>query len=122
MVKCSNDRENLTTVCPYRTPMMSWPSWPTTGPSRQTWRSLLSRVTAERYTVEKCCYEVLTQFWFLQDYVFHLLTGYQEPPAGKVLEEGQAYNPYFPGGGVLSMAQQLFDEMLEYPDGRKNDC
>jgi ubiquinol-cytochrome c reductase cytochrome c1 subunit len=52
-----------------------------------------------------------------EDYVFHLLTGYQEPPAGKVLEEGQAYNPYFPGGGVLSMAQQLFDEMLEYPDG-----
>ena len=30
--------------------------------------------------------------------------------------EGMSYNPYFPGGWI-SMAQQLFDEMLEYEDG-----
>jgi len=51
-----------------------------------------------------------------ENYIFMLLTSYMDPPAGVVLGEGQAYNPYF-SGGVLSMAQQLFDEMLEYPDG-----
>lgn len=55
---------------------------------------------------------------FLQNYIFNLLTGYQEAPAGILVEEGQAYNPYFPNGGVLSMAQQLFDDMLEYKDGK----
>lgn len=52
-----------------------------------------------------------------EDYLFHLLTGYQEAPAGIELAAGQAYNPYFPNGSVLSMAQQLYDDMLTYEDG-----
>lgn len=52
-----------------------------------------------------------------EDYIFHLLTGYQEAPQGVQLGQGQAYNPYFPNGSVLSMAQQLFDDMLTYDDG-----
>ncbi|XP_067003637.1 cytochrome c1, heme protein, mitochondrial [Anabrus simplex] len=51
-----------------------------------------------------------------EDYVFALLTGYCEPPAGVVLREGQYYNPYFPGGAI-SMAQALYNEVLEYSDG-----
>jgi len=31
------------------------------------------------------------------DYIFALLTGYREPPAGVVIAEGQHFNPYFPG-------------------------
>jgi len=50
------------------------------------------------------------------DYIFGLLTTYVDAPAGVTLDEGQVYNPYFPDG-VLAMAQQLFDGMLEYPDG-----
>lgn len=50
------------------------------------------------------------------DYVFSLLTSYLEPPAGVKVDEGKAYNPYFPGG-VISMPQQLFDEGIEYKDG-----
>jgi len=50
------------------------------------------------------------------DYIFALLTGYFEPPAGIKVDEGKAYNPYFPGG-VISMPQQLFDEGIEYKDG-----
>lgn len=50
------------------------------------------------------------------DYVFSLLTGYLEAPAGVKVDDGKAYNPYFPGG-IISMPQQLFDEGIEYKDG-----
>lgn len=42
--------------------------------------------------------------------------GYFDPPAGIKVDEGKAYNPYFPGG-VIAMPQQLFDEGIEYKDG-----
>ncbi|XP_055704462.1 cytochrome c1, heme protein, mitochondrial [Phlebotomus papatasi] len=51
-----------------------------------------------------------------EDYIFALLTGYVDAPAGVVLREGQHYNPYFPGGAI-SMAQALYNEVLEYEDG-----
>ncbi|XP_022915837.1 cytochrome c1, heme protein, mitochondrial [Onthophagus taurus] len=51
-----------------------------------------------------------------EDYIFALLTGYCDAPAGIVLREGQYYNPYFPGGAI-SMAQALYNEVLEYQDG-----
>jgi len=50
------------------------------------------------------------------DYVYALLTGYREPPAGVVLKDGQHYNPYFPGG-LLGMAQALTNGLVEYSDG-----
>jgi cytochrome c1 len=52
----------------------------------------------------------------VQDYVFSLLTGYCDPPAGVTLREGLYYNPYFPGGAI-SMAQALYNEIIEYEDG-----
>ena len=52
----------------------------------------------------------------LQSYVFSLLTGYVDAPAGVKVDEGKAYNPYF-AGGVIGMPQQLFDEGIEYADG-----
>jgi ubiquinol-cytochrome c reductase cytochrome c1 subunit len=50
------------------------------------------------------------------NYVFALLTGYQDPPAGREVMVGNYYNPYFPGGGI-SMPPPLQDEGVEYPDG-----
>ncbi len=50
------------------------------------------------------------------DYIFHLLTGYMEPPEGKVILPGLHYNPYFPGGAI-AMAKQLVDGQVEYEDG-----
>lgn len=32
------------------------------------------------------------------------------------MREGQYYNPYFPGGAI-SMAQALYNEVMEYSDG-----
>jgi len=51
-----------------------------------------------------------------EDYVFALLTGYCDAPAGIALREGQYFNPYFPGGAI-SMAQALYNEVIEYSDG-----
>lgn len=45
-----------------------------------------------------------------EDYIFSLLTGYNDAPAGVVLREGQYFNPYFPGGAI-SMAQVLYNEV-----------
>ncbi|KAI3637646.1 hypothetical protein MIR68_004295 [Amoeboaphelidium protococcarum] len=51
-----------------------------------------------------------------EDYVFSLLTGYTEPPAGIKLREGLHYNPYMPGGAI-SMARVLYDGIVDYEDG-----
>lgn len=50
------------------------------------------------------------------NYVYALLTGYEEPPADVEPAEGQSYNPYFPGNWT-AMPQPLFDDMVEYADG-----
>mmetsp|Transcript_1508 Transcript_1508/g.4152 ORF Transcript_1508/g.4152 Transcript_1508/m.4152 type:complete len:284 (-) Transcript_1508:556-1407(-) len=50
------------------------------------------------------------------DYVFALLTGYCEAPAGKEMMAGLYYNPYFPGGAI-SMPPPLSDGGVEYEDG-----
>lgn len=51
-----------------------------------------------------------------EDYVFSLLTGYCEPPAGVTLRDGLYYNPYFPGQAI-GMAPPIYNEVLEYEDG-----
>jgi ubiquinol-cytochrome c reductase cytochrome c1 subunit len=51
-----------------------------------------------------------------EDYIFHLLTSFCDPPAGVELGEGQYYNPYFPGGAI-GMAPPLYNEIIEYSDG-----
>jgi len=50
------------------------------------------------------------------DYIFSLLTGYIDPPAGVEIREGMNYNPFFPGGAI-SMARVLYDGLVEYEDG-----
>ncbi|KAF8050223.1 hypothetical protein N665_2022s0009, partial [Sinapis alba] len=67
-----------------------------------------------------------------QNYVFALLTGYRDPPAGilikllptfiasgfllQLIREGLHYNPYFPGEAI-AMPKMLNDEAVEYEDG-----
>jgi cytochrome c1 len=50
-----------------------------------------------------------------QDYIFSLLTGYIDPPAGVEIRDGMNYNPFFPGGAI-AMARVLFDGLVEYDD------
>lgn len=51
-----------------------------------------------------------------EDYIFHLLTGYCEAPAGVEVPEGQHFNPYMLGGKI-AMAPPLYNEVIEYEDG-----
>jgi len=54
-----------------------------------------------------------------EDYVFSLLTGYNDPPAGVTVREGLHYNPYFPGGKI-AMAPPLSNGQVDYEDGTDN--
>jgi len=51
-----------------------------------------------------------------QNYVFSLLTGFHDAPAGVEGGEGLHYNPYFPGM-FIGMARPLYDDQVEFPDG-----
>ncbi len=50
------------------------------------------------------------------DYLYALLTGYQEPPANLKLAEAMTYNEYFPGRQI-AMPQPLNDNSVTYADG-----
>ncbi|MDX2072797.1 MAG: cytochrome c1 [Alphaproteobacteria bacterium] len=50
------------------------------------------------------------------NYLYSLLTGYEEPPADMQLPDGQHYNPYFPGH-KLAMPAPLSDGQVTYEDG-----
>lgn len=57
-----------------------------------------------------------------EDYIFALLTGYVDPPAGFALQDGQYFNPYFPGGAI-SMAQAIYNEVRPtHCPLRTHDC
>jgi len=49
-------------------------------------------------------------------YIFSLLTGYMNPPAGVKLSANMHYNPYF-AGAQIAMIPPLHDGMVEYDDG-----
>ena len=50
------------------------------------------------------------------DYVYALLTGYQDPPAGFTLMEGMSYNTYFPGHQI-AMPNILNPGQVSFADG-----
>lgn len=50
------------------------------------------------------------------NYLYALLTGYQDPPAGFNLNEGMYYNAAFPGHQI-AMAPPLADDLVEFSDG-----
>jgi len=51
-----------------------------------------------------------------QNYVFSLLTGYSDPPAGVTMKGNLHYNKYFPGGAI-AMARNVYEDVVEYEDG-----
>ena len=52
------------------------------------------------------------------DYIYGLLTGYTDPPAGFQLGEGMNYNKYFPGHQI-AMAPPLNEDQVSFADGTK---
>ena len=50
------------------------------------------------------------------DYLFALLTGYVDPPAGVTVMDGMHYNKYFPGHQI-AMGAPLNPDQVEFADG-----
>lgn len=50
------------------------------------------------------------------DYIYSLMIGYTNPPAGVTVGAGQHYNAYFPGG-VIAMAPPLAAGKVTFDDG-----
>ena len=50
------------------------------------------------------------------DYIYGILTGYKEPPAGFKLLDGMNYNEYFPGHQI-AMPPPLSDNAVTFADG-----
>ena len=50
------------------------------------------------------------------DYIYSLLQGYEDPPAGVTLDDGVYYNKFM-YGNKIKMANQLSDGLVEYGDG-----
>ena len=51
-----------------------------------------------------------------ENYIYSLLTGYEDAPAGVDVPAGMNYNAYFPGH-MIAMASPLSDEIVDYEDG-----
>jgi ubiquinol-cytochrome c reductase cytochrome c1 subunit len=51
------------------------------------------------------------------DYIYSLISGYQEPPAGVEVPEGTHYNPYFVASASLAMAPPISEGQVTYDDG-----
>ncbi|MEX3011979.1 cytochrome c1 [Hoeflea sp. TYP-13] len=51
------------------------------------------------------------------DYIYSLMTGYEDAPHDVEVTEGTYYNPYFLNGLSLAMAPPLSDELVTYDDG-----
>ena len=50
------------------------------------------------------------------DYIYSLLLGYEEAPAGYELDDGVYYNKYIPGNKIM-MSKPLSEGAIEYSDG-----
>lgn len=50
------------------------------------------------------------------DYIYALLTGYENPPQGTEVPAGLSYNKYFPGH-FIAMPKPLNDGQVQYQDG-----
>ena len=50
------------------------------------------------------------------NYIYSVLMGYEDPPAGMELDDGVYYNKYM-YGNKIKMANQLSDGLVEYADG-----
>ena len=50
------------------------------------------------------------------NYIYSVLVGYEDPPAGMILDEGVYYNKYMIGNKI-KMSAPLVEGIVEYADG-----
>ncbi|ADZ69603.1 Cytochrome b/c1 [Polymorphum gilvum SL003B-26A1] len=80
--------------------------------------SLLAKARAAHRGFPWFVFDAFTQYQEQgADYIYALLTGYEEDPEGIEVPSGQYYNHSFLGGQFIGMAPPLSDELVEYTDG-----
>lgn len=103
--------------------------WPSPFPNQQAARaanggayppdfSTLAKARAVASGFPGFIFDMFTQYQeHGPDYIYNLLTGYEDPPEGVEVPAGQYYNPKFIAGQTLAMAPPLFADGVEYTDG-----
>lgn len=80
--------------------------------------SLLAKARAPERGFPTFVFDVFTMYAENgPDYIYSLLTGYQDAPDGVEVGDDIYYNPYFVGGKALAMAPPLSDDAVDYDDG-----
>jgi len=80
--------------------------------------SLMAKARAPKRGFPTFVFDVLTLYAENgPDYIYSLMTGYQDAPQGVEVPENAHYNPYFAGGTALAMASPLSDDLVDYDDG-----
>lgn len=77
--------------------------------------SLMAKNRAVERGFPTFVFDIFTQYQESgPDYIYSLLTGYEDPPADMEIRDGLYYNPYFLAGTSLAMAPPLSDDLIEY--------
>lgn len=67
-------------------------------------------------------FDVFTQYQETgPDYIYSLLTGYQEPPVGVTVPDGSYYNPHFVSGASTAMPPPLADGQIPYAQNQDEE-
>lgn len=80
--------------------------------------SLLAKAREVERGFPRFVFDIFTQYQEGgPDYIYSLLTGFQEPPEGVTVPEGTHFNPYFLSAASLKMPPPLSDGQVTYDDG-----
>lgn len=80
--------------------------------------SLLAKARAAHRGFPWFVFDAFTQYQEQgADYIYALLTQYEEEPEGVEIPDGQYYNHAFLAGKFIGMAPPLSEEIVEYTDG-----
>lgn len=80
--------------------------------------SLIAKARAVERGFPTFVFDIFTQYAESgPDYVYSLLTGYQDAPEGYNQQPGTYYNPHFLSGTSLSMPNPFSDGQVTYDDG-----
>ncbi len=83
--------------------------------------SLLAKARAPERGFPTFIFDIFTMYGENgADYIYSLLTGYEDAPEDAELADGLHYNPYFVSGSALAMAPPLSDDLVEFDDGTKS--
>lgn len=80
--------------------------------------SLLAKAREVERGFPQFIFDIFTQYQESgPDYIYSLLTGYEEPPAGFQVPANSHYNPYFHAAATFAMPKPLSDGQVSYDDG-----